>query len=192
MWCRFHCAPIALALVLATAAFPASALRCGSRAISSGAHASEVLAACGEPSYRDDWLSYYPYLWNAGVPSGRESWYYNFGPSRLLYVLEFRSGRLQRERTEGYGFHPPAAPNCEPLQLVSGLSKYWLLTFCGEPAHRQGYATLRPQFAGDVVVGHVAVLREEWTYDFGSRRLQRFVILENGSITDVRTGRYGN
>lgn len=183
---------IAAALLLALAAFPASALRCGSRAISEGAHVTEVLSACGEPSYRDEWLHYYPYLGSAGVASGRETWYYNFGPSRLLYVLEFRGSRLQEERTEGYGFHPPAAPNCEPLQLVAGLSKYWLLEFCGEPAHRQGYATLRPQRVGDVLIGHVAVLREEWTYDFGSSRLQRFVILENGSIADVRTGRYGN
>ncbi len=182
----------ALGLALSLAASPAAALRCGSRAISTGAHITEVLDACGEPSYRDQWQVFYPYLLSHGLPGGRETWYYNFGPSRLLYVLEFQRGRLQEEGTDGYGFHPPSEAGCEPLALAAGLSKYRLLEFCGEPQYKQGYATLRPQFVSGVLVGHIQVLREEWFYDFGSRRLRRIVIVENGVVSDVQTGSYGN
>lgn len=179
------------AAALALVATPAAALRCGSQLVSKGDSIVNVLNACGEPAYRDDWQFYYPYLSASGLTSGSETWYYNFGPSRLLYVLEFRSGRLQQERTEGYGFYPQSG-NCKPEFLLRGRSKYQLLEFCGEPAYKQGYATLRPQFVNGALVGHLPVLREEWTYDFGSRRLLRMVILENGVIADVQTGRYGN
>lgn len=180
------------AAALALTAPPAAALRCGSQLVGAGDSIVHVLNACGEPAYRDDWQFYYPYLAASGLTSGRETWYYNFGPSRLLYVLEFNRGRLQQERTEGYGFYPQSGGSCKPEVLLRGRSKYQLLEFCGEPAHKQGYASLRPQFVNGVLVGHLPVLREEWTYDFGSRRLLRMVILENGVIADVQTGRYGN
>ncbi|MGH8528342.1 MAG: DUF2845 domain-containing protein [Nevskiales bacterium] len=189
---RHGCTAILVTLALALAASPAAALRCGSHAISEGDSIVRVLNACGEPAYRDNWQIFYPYLLGSGLPSRRETWYYNFGPSRLLYVLEFSSGRLQQERTEGYGFYPQGGGSCKPEILLRGRSKYQLLEFCGEPAHKQGYATLRPQFINGALVGHLPVLREEWTYDFGSRRLLRMVILENGVIADVQTGRYGH
>lgn len=33
-----------------------------------------------------------------------ESWFYNFGPSRLVYVLKFTDGRLKEIETRGYGY----------------------------------------------------------------------------------------
>lgn len=37
----------------------------------------------------------------------------------------------------------------------------------------------------------VEILVDEWTYDFGPRRLVRFVAFENARVIGVRTGGYG-
>jgi hypothetical protein len=37
----------------------------------------------------------------------------------------------------------------------------------------------------------VEVTIEEWTYDLGETSFIRYVILENGTVVDVKTGDYG-
>lgn len=71
-----------------------------------------------------------------------------------------------------------------------------LLRFCGEPTAIQSWMTQR----GVVGFGSVFrpgfgfvedVLVEEWTYNFGPRRLMRQIRLENGFVEDVRELGYG-
>lgn len=165
----------------------AHALRCDRRIVSEQDSVLEVLARCGEPALRD---FHPPVYWSGhgfyGYPD--ETWYYNFGPRRLLYVLRFRNNRLVRIDTDGHGFLPPAERHCLPGDIGRGMSKLRLLATCGEPVQRNQLYLLRPQFQHGDIVGHVGVLQEAWLYNFGRRRLLREVILEDGEVTEVKTG----
>ncbi len=184
-----------LALLSPAPSHAADSLRCRSRIIAVEAIAPAVLAACGEPSYREVW-NYYDQSY-AGFVGDTEAWTYNFGPNQLLRILRFRNGRVTRIDTEGYGFNATPDGRCSPNDIVEGLSKYRLVSYCGEPALRQAagylqpfrrrgrYDTLPP--GNFLTPGY----REEWTYNFGARYFLRRVMLENGRVVDVEDGERG-
>lgn len=195
-----------LLLWLATAAWSHGALavdsiRCGSRLVAVEARAAEVLAACGEPAYRDVWTFQQPNT--QSWVSDLEEWYYNFGSSQLLRVLRLRNGRVVDIDSDGYGFNGTGPRRCEPGSLVEGQSKYRLLLSCGEPLTRRAHNTYRPlrgrspPHPGARDYYHrdeylVPVYREEWVYNFGSRYLMRVVTLENGRIVNIENGERGS
>ena len=172
-------------------------LRCGSRIISVDAILPAVLAACGEPSYRDVWR-YYDDSY-ARYVGDTEVWTYNFGPNQLLRILRFREGRLVAIETDGYGFRALDG-HCTPTEIIGGLSKYRLVSTCGEPAAKRALGYLvADRHAGFDRDGRnapnsfrlVPSYREEWTYNFGARYLLRHVMLENGRVVDVEDGERG-
>ncbi len=191
-------APFMLLLFALLPAVPAQALdsmRCGSRLTSVGTTAAEVLAACGEPAYRDVWPQ--PYGAAAGYLGQVEQWTYNFGSSQLLRVLRFRQGRLQRIDTEGYGFAAADPGDCSG-GITPGIAKYRLIAQCGEPLTRSADFLQVPldryQRVYDPRHAPPAwefVYREEWVYNFGPARLMRIVRLDNGRVTEVETGARG-
>lgn len=190
------------AAALATAPSPARAgdsMRCGSRIVTVEARAADILAACGDPDYRDVYS--YPGPRVPGEISDVEQWTYNFGRNQLLHVLKLRHGRLVDIRTDGYGFTPTAAPRCDSGALEEGLSKYRLLASCGEPFTRRtvGYVTtLQPRHrrrVGGFTTSHghipVEVFREEWVYNFGPNQFLKVVTIEDGQIAEVDNGERG-
>ena len=193
--------PALAALALLASAFDArasDALRCGSRIIAVEAHAADILAACGEPSFRD--VLSYPAPGN-GELADSEQWTYNFGHNQLLQVLRLRNGRLVDIRSDGYGFITGGSRGCSSEEIVEGQSKYRLVSSCGEPMTRRtvGYVNaLRPRYErryGGVTTsrGHypVEVFREEWVYNFGSNRFLKVVTLEDGVVAEVQNGERG-
>lgn len=184
-WCA-----LLLLLAVSYAAGAGGSLRCNGGLVSHGDFTVEVIEACGEPDFVDRWRQTVPNPHNS-VPN-IEQWYYNFGPSRLVQVLKFREGTLQRIDSAGYGFATPGPRRCGPTDIVAGISKYRLLQMCGEPEqseslvvlsgrHRQGGSEF---FRRDILV---PVLREHWLYNFGTSRLLRDVTLENGVVVDIDT-----
>ncbi len=177
-----------LAILFLTACLqePAHALRCDRRIVSEHDTVLEVLARCGEPALRD---RHPPVNWYGqgffGYPD--ETWYYNFGPQRLLHILSFRNNQLIRIETDGYGFNPPRDSNCLPGEIARGMSKLRLLASCGEPVQRAQYYQLRPLYVAGQIVGQIRILRESWHYNFGKQRLLREVVIEDGKVTEVRT-----
>jgi hypothetical protein len=186
-------------LGLAPAAGASDSMRCGSRIVSVEARAAEVLAACGEPSFRDVYSVPGPRATNEVADS--EQWTYNFGSNQLLHVLKLRNGRLVDIRTEGYGFPVSASRRCDSNSIVDGLSKYRLLASCGEPFTRRtlGHVVaLHPRYRRDyggfsTSRGQVPVevFREEWVYNFGSNQFLRIVILDDGLVSEVQNGERG-
>lgn len=189
---------IMLGVLLLALMRPATALdsmRCGSRLASAGMTAAEVLAACGEPDYRDVWAQ--PAGYGAAYLGQVEEWTYNFGSNQLLRVLRFRQGRLQRIDTEGYGFAADAVADCSG-GISIGISKYRLLAECGEPVTRSADFLQVPVDRGrrvddprDAAPAWAFVYREEWVYNFGAGRLMRIVQLDNGRVSEVQTGARG-
>lgn len=191
-----------VALALCVVAFDAVAtdsIRCGSRIVSVEARAADILAACGEPDFRDVYS--YPGPSVAGELSDSEQWTYNFGRNQLLQVLKLRNGRLVDIRSDGYGFPHTGPRGCASSDIVDGLSKYRLVSSCGEPLTRRtvGYVTaLKPRnqrrYGGlSTSRGHYSaeVFREEWVYNFGSRHFLKIVTLEDGVVADVENGEHG-
>lgn len=186
-------------LAAGTAAQAGDSMRCGSRIVSVEARAADVLAACGEPDFRDVYS--YPGPSSASEVADSEQWTYNFGRNQLLQVLKLRNGRLVDIQTDGYGFPHDGARRCASDDIVDGLSKYRLFASCGEPLTRRtiGYIhALKPRYQrrhGGFTTsrGHypVEVFREEWVYNFGSNRFLRIVTLEDGVVANVENGERG-
>jgi hypothetical protein len=88
------------------------ALDCEGRLVSEGQAAWEVQAICGEPTQVQDTVEiilkpvYDPFgrvVDHLPVAVPKSVWTYNFGPSRLIYLLTFREGKLTHIETGGYG-----------------------------------------------------------------------------------------
>lgn len=89
------------ALIAAPAA--AGALRCEGGLVAPGAHKIEVLAACGEPAFREEVVEHPFRVDRSGrvpqvafLPLGlvSEEWVYEFGQQRFRQLLRFRNNRL--------------------------------------------------------------------------------------------------
>src|SRR5690606_177502 len=134
----------------------------------------------------------WPAPYGHGLRPQIEEWVYNRGSSQLLRVLQVRNGRVHSIETEGYGFPAQGAGSCGQSDIVRGMTKYRLLSRCGEPIARAADHVLVPDrrhrygHLHDHYNAVIQVYREEWTYNFGSSQLLRIVILENGRVADVR------
>ena len=126
---------VAILLLRLPEAGATDSMRCGSRIIAVEAPAAEILAACGQPSFRD--VFSYPGPNLPGEIADAEQWTYNFGRNQLLHVLRLRNGRLADITTDGYGFPESDRGRCSPHTVTEGLSKYRLLRNCGEPLTRR-------------------------------------------------------
>ena len=173
----------------APVAWGGDSLRCGDRIVSTEDLAAEVLAACGEPDYRDYWLLPPAYV------AAEETWWYNFGSQRFVQILRFRNGELVSIQSDGYGFDTPAASSCAPTEIVTGLSAFRLIHRCGRPSTRESFDELRPMHREGTVAAYDTVKpvrRERWVYDFGPDRRMRVVTLRNGRVSDVDSGERGS
>jgi Protein of unknown function (DUF2845) len=116
-WTRRSFVTARVAVVVLTAAVcgvleGAWALDCEGRLVTEGQALWEVQAICGEPTQVHDTVEVV--LQPVYDPVGRvvdhfpvavpkSVWTYNLGPSRLIYRLTFREGKLTHIETGGYG-----------------------------------------------------------------------------------------
>jgi hypothetical protein len=112
MMSRVRLAVVVLTAVVVGAAGIARALGCDGRLVSLGASPWDVQAICSEPTQVSDTVEivlkpvYDPQGRVAGhLPVGvpKQVWTYNFGSSRLVYILTFLEGALVKIDTAGYG-----------------------------------------------------------------------------------------
>jgi Protein of unknown function (DUF2845) len=104
-------AAVLTAVVLGVAGF-GHALDCEGRLVTMAASPLDVQAICGDPAQVSDTIEivlkpvYDPQGRVAGhLPVGvpKQVWTYNFGSSRLIYILTFLEGALVKIDTGGYG-----------------------------------------------------------------------------------------
>lgn len=168
---------------------PAAALRCSGKIIETGDRKFDVQRKCGPPSYTDAWsgTSY------RGFPHAGEveEWYYNFGPYRLVHILEFRNGRLNRIDTAGYGYSDTEPGQCRPIDITVGMSLLELYLECGPPVHRERrFQYVSREYGPGLFYPDYAKV-EEWVYNFGSNQFLRYVKLVSGRVVNVTTGERG-
>ena len=184
------------ALLMAAPAWASDSLRCGSRIVEQEDLAAELLAACGDPSFRDRFTVQLP---DGAYVADTEVWTYDFGPQKLLQLVTLRNGQISDVDTDGYGFNPNPNPRCEPRRVIEGLSKYRLVAQCGEPITKRAENALKALYnRPEIYRGNgegssyrnqyvTPIYREEWVYNFGSRHPMRRVILEDGRVTNVES-----
>jgi hypothetical protein len=105
-------ATVVLTAVMVGAAGIGHALDCEGRLVSMGASPWDVQSICGDPAQVSDTIEivlkpvYDPQGRVAGhlaVGVPKHVWTYNFGSSRLMYILTFLDGALVKIDTGGYG-----------------------------------------------------------------------------------------
>ncbi len=81
---------------------------CSEQIISRGDRATDVLAKCGEPTWKDAHQEEFKERLDTGLfrtaVVNVEEWTYNLGPNRFVRILTFRHGKLVDIRTGGYGY----------------------------------------------------------------------------------------
>lgn len=164
----------------------AEAARCKSGIVSPGDGRFEVIRACGEPDYIDRQAE--TYLPGVGPVGELEEWYYNDGPRRLIQIFVFRNGELVREETGGHGFNRFSARGCSPYDINRGMSKFELLTRCGEPVYRDSRWQIVPGYRFHP---GAATRVDEWVYNFGPNQFIRRVRIVDGRVVDVQLGDRG-
>jgi Protein of unknown function (DUF2845) len=107
--------PIAVVVLTAVALGAAGivhALDCQGRLVSEGASPWDVQTICGDPMQVSDTVEivlkpvYDPQgriAWHVPVGVPKPVWTYNFGSSRLMYILTTLEGALVKIDTGGYG-----------------------------------------------------------------------------------------
>jgi hypothetical protein len=109
---RVRTAVVVLTAVVLGATGVVQALDCEGRLVSMGDSPMDVQAVCGDPAQVSDTIEvvlkpiYDPQGHIAGhAPVGvpKQVWTYNFGSSRLMYILTFLEGALVKIDTGGYG-----------------------------------------------------------------------------------------
>jgi hypothetical protein len=112
MMSRIHVAVVVLTAAVLGLAGIVYALECEGRIVSIGMGPLDVQAICGGPTQVNDTIEivlkpvYDPQGGVAGhLPVGvpKQVWTYNFGSSRLMYLLTFLEGALVKIDTGGYG-----------------------------------------------------------------------------------------
>ena len=109
---RVRFAVVVLTAVIPGAAGIVDALDCDGRLVSLGASPWDVQTVCGDPAQVSDTVELVlKPMYDAqgrvaghlpvGVP--KQVWTYNFGSSRLMYILTFLEGTLVKIDTGGYG-----------------------------------------------------------------------------------------
>jgi hypothetical protein len=189
-----RCASVAMVALLAVAA-PALGLRCGNNLVHEGDHVIEVLNKCGEPQWRERWEDevierrFFDTLERQIVVM--EEWLYDFGPSRLLYILRFRNSRLESIATGDRGSRL-SVDSCREGNILSiGDTKFEVLRKCGPPDFSES------RDADELVIRRfdrsrrTTIRIDEWTYNFGPRRFLLHLIFEDGRLKRMETGGYG-
>jgi hypothetical protein len=106
-------AVLAFTLALVTAGHArADSMRCGSRLIAEEDSIDKVIELCGEPSDRSrTWIVRQPryelngneYVFPGEEDVPVDTFFYDFGPNKLMRKLRFVAGRLESIETLGHG-----------------------------------------------------------------------------------------
>jgi len=204
--------PLLFLAALAPSGARADAVDCDGGVVFMGQNAVDLLAKCGEPSFREerdeerstvvfDSSQQLTEVHTTRVHVAR--WTYDFGPTRFLQSVILENGRIVSIQRGGYGLAtaPPrpervSMARCDPQRSFHlGDSAYEVLSRCGEPASREFKQVERQISAAGVegiVHGPAAVIDiETWTYNFGARTFQRRLKFVDGWLVDIATGTYG-
>lgn len=186
----------------------AFALKCGNDLATEGDRKLEVLQKCGEPLLIEEWgeeaVVYVEGSDDARikrVESSRfEEWTYNFGPTRFVYFLTFKDGRVTHIEHGPKGFNEIVLLDSDKARcgdlIAIGDKKIEVIMKCGEPAlkdsHREEISdSIKDKKDGTFVRYKRFISKEEWSYNYGPGRFLYFIEFENGEVVKIDHGDHG-
>jgi hypothetical protein len=81
--------------------------------------------------------------------------------------------------------------SCKGGIISTGDRKADVMAKCGEPDFRDSHQEEVTQRLDTTAHQRVYITVEEWTYNLGPSQFMRIVVLQNGTVTEIRTGNYG-
>jgi hypothetical protein len=81
--------------------------------------------------------------------------------------------------------------SCKGGIISTGDRKADVMAKCGEPDFRDSHQEEITQRLDMATHQRVYITVEEWTYNLGPSQFMRIVVLQNGTVTEIRTGNYG-
>jgi hypothetical protein len=81
--------------------------------------------------------------------------------------------------------------SCKGGIISTGDRKADVMAKCGEPDFRDSHQEEIAQRLNTATHQRVFITVEEWTYNLGPSQFMRIVVLQNGTVTEIRTGNYG-
>lgn len=186
--------PIVL-LVLGGGASLARAEICPRGLVSRGQTTAEVQMACGEPTLWDQRLVEVDWRDDEGIwyHASRtiDEWTYDRGFNRLVRILTFKDGVLERIATGGYGPMPASGSDDRVGILSVGQSRSQVVLTWGQPRFTEQHQRQKTWRGRRGTVLQRMVTIDTWTYDFGPHRLIRVLTFEDGKLIAIRTGARG-
>ncbi len=176
---------------------PAIAFYCGNKIVSEGNTDAEVFLKCGEPFWKEEYIEVIVSDVDTSFEKRSEirieKWTYNFGPTKLLYILTFRNGKLRKITTDGYGFlETPLTDECDRGRRIhKGDTLYEVLRKCGKPTWHSTRRVSISEPLDERTERKVLVTIEELTYNFGPGNWLYLLRFENGRLVKIETRGYG-
>lgn len=81
--------------------------------------------------------------------------------------------------------------SCKGGIISTGDRKADVMAKCGEPDFRDSHQEEITQRLNTATHQRVYMTVEEWTYNLGPSQFMRIVVLQNGTVAEIRTGNYG-
>ncbi len=162
------------------------ALRCGNEVVSEGLKTSEVLGKCGEPRFRNteqkEWVQ------NIGQDLRKtytplEYWVYDFGPSKLVQILQFENDRLTKIQSAGYSPYEAKPELCQatPNPISMSTNRSQLLIQCGPPSSKTYQEEMLKQNDGSFLNSRL----EFWTYQTEAKKPSRTFRFRDGNLDQI-------
>ncbi len=174
---------------------PASAhsLNCSGSIIQRGDSIHQVYQRCPEPFWTERWQLPVTVGGTRRSPlystDTIETWYLNFGSRRLMRMLVFRNGYLERIDQLGYGvgFRPGSRQCAAQALRTAGETSGEIWARCGEPTHRYEFPVVTGGYQGGPWSSAQQQHQEIWTYEFGGRQHARELTFRNGRLIGLRS-----
>lgn len=187
-----------LLIALMPSVLVAAEYRCADKIISVGDTSADLFMKCGEPDWKQSHAE--DIIENRDKDSKHktsitvEEWTYNLGTDRFMRIFTLRAGKVVDVQSGGYGTAKEQAnrAQCSDKIISAGDSAADVMAKCGEPEWKDKREEVVRKRLDNDTVSKVTVTIEDWTYNFGPNRFMRIFTLRNGTVTDIRTGGYGN
>lgn len=187
---------LVLLLLLTTSAY-AGSMRCANQIVTNGDTKADVRLKCGEPVSQSE----HQEQLREGIDQEREvrttfvfnDWVYNFGPDQFMQIVTFKNGRVVEIRSGSHGYAARGSVDmCRDGQLLNtGDTAAEVELKCGAPVNRE----TRDDTVIDKLDTRSSLRRtiaiDEWTYNFGPKKLILNLRFENGRLVKTETGGYG-
>ncbi|HEY6873066.1 MAG TPA: DUF2845 domain-containing protein [Geobacteraceae bacterium] len=170
---------------------------CKDANVATGDALSEVVDKCGEPMLRERRTVKVEETDEKGARTATttiiDELTFDAGPTEVMQMLRFENGKLAELRNVGYGrLNDAANDTCRNGEsLAVGDTTVEAYIKCGEPLAREKKDDKVTETESGEKKVKTTVNVVEWTYRYGRDLPGYTLTIENGTVTGIRTRKFG-